>query len=166
MSIKGTLVFFCGKMGAGKTTKAQQVAIELEAILLSEDEWLAAIYPEEIHDLNDYIKYSARIKSLLKPHVQNILNSGISVVMDFPGNTQKQRTWFKEIISEHQFPHKLIYLEAEDQLCLKQLVLRRVSHPERAKFDTVENFHRITSYFQPPSSEEGFNMELVSRVNA
>lgn len=166
MSNKGTLVFFCGKMGAGKSTLAQQFAIDLDAILLSEDEWLAAIYPEEIRDLNDYIKYSTRIKPVLKAHVQNILNSGISVVMDFPGNTQNQRTWFKEIISEYQFPHKLVYLEVEDQLCLKQLRLRRVAHPERARFDTEEYFHRITSHFQPPSSEEGFNIELVSRAHA
>jgi hypothetical protein len=43
-----------------------------------------------------------------------VLHLGVSVVMDFPGNTKKQRTWFKEIFSEEDIPHKLIYLKADD----------------------------------------------------
>jgi shikimate kinase len=55
MRNKGTLFFFCGKMGAGKSTMARQVASKHGAVLLSEDEWLAAHYPSLIHDFNDYI---------------------------------------------------------------------------------------------------------------
>ena len=53
MRNKGTLFFFCGKMGAGKSTMARQVASKHGAVLLSEDEWLAAHYPSLIHDFND-----------------------------------------------------------------------------------------------------------------
>ena len=166
MSNKGTLIFFCGKMGAGKSTKSQELAHQYGAILLSEDEWLSSIYPEEIKSFKDYINYSSRLKPLLQRHVQSILNSGVSVVMDFPGNTENQRAWFKVIFSEHDIPHKLVYLETSDQLCLKQLEQRRKSHPERAHFDTEDVFLQVSSYFQPPSEEEGFNIELVSRENA
>lgn len=91
MKQKGTLVFFCGKMGSGKSTLSHKIALKEEAILLSEDEWLENIYPEEIVNFDDYTKYSSRLKPLMKQHVQNILFSGISVVMDFPGNTENQR---------------------------------------------------------------------------
>lgn len=160
---KGTLIFFCGKMGAGKSTKAQELSSATDTILLSEDEWLAAIYPEEITDLKDYLKYSSRLKPLLKQHIQNILNTGVSVVMDFPGNTEKQRLWFKSIIAEGDFPHKLIYLKANDTLCLQQIEQRRNSHPERAKFDTEEVFHQVTRHFQEPSDSEGFTIQVISR---
>ena len=50
MSSKGFLTFFCGKMGAGKSTMSRDIAKQTGAILLSEDEWLAAIYPDEIQD--------------------------------------------------------------------------------------------------------------------
>jgi len=160
---KVTLIFFCGKMGSGKSTLSREIADQKGALLLSEDEWLQTIYPDEIENFEDYIKYSSRLKPLLKQHVQNILNAGISVVMDFPGNTEKQRTWFKEIYAENNFPHKLIYLEASDNLCLKQLKERRNTYPERAQFDTEDVFHQVTSYFQPPSKHECFNVEMVSR---
>lgn len=54
MSKQATLIFFCGKMGSGKSTKAIELANEYDAILLSEDEWLSAIYPEEIKVFDDY----------------------------------------------------------------------------------------------------------------
>ncbi|MEM7180204.1 MAG: ATP-binding protein [Spirochaetota bacterium] len=146
--MKGTLVFFCGKMGAGKSTKAKEFATELGAILLSEDDWLAKVYPEEIQNFADYRKYSARLKPLLAEHVRSILNKGISVVMDFPGNTRKQRAWFKEIFLQDNIPHKLIYLQVEDDICLKHLKQRRKTSPERSQFDTEEVFHQVTSYFE------------------
>ena len=163
MNGKGTLIFFCGKMGAGKSTYSKKLASELNAVFLSEDDWLSAMYPEEIKGFDDYIKYSSRLKPLLKEHVRRILNSDVSVVLDFPGNTKKQRAWFKEIFSEAQIPHKLIYLKAEDQLCLKRLEQRRQDSPERARFDTEEIFNQVTSYFQAPTDDEGFTIEVVNQ---
>jgi len=158
---KGTLIFFCGKMGAGKSTYSKKLTSELDAVLLSEDDWLSTIYPEEIKNFDDYIKYSSRLKPLLKEHVQRILHSGASVIMDFPGNTKKQRAWFKEIFIEDQIPHKLIYLKSEDQLCLRRLEQRRQNSPERAQFDTEEVFHQVSSYFEAPAADEGFNIEVL-----
>lgn len=166
MNSKGTLIFFCGKMGAGKTTLSHEMAESTGAIRISEDEWLEALFPTEIDSFDDYIKYSVRLKLLLKPHVRHILNSGVSVVMDFPSNTINQRAWFKEIFSNDHIPHKLIYIDVSDQICLSQIKSRRIEQPERAQFDTEEVFNQVTSYFQPPSQKEGFNIEVISRQNA
>jgi len=166
MYSNGTLIFFCGKMGSGKTTLSFEVAKSMGAIRLSEDEWLAALYPTEIEVFGDYIKYSSRLKPLLKSHVRDILKSGVSVVMDFPANTVSQRVWFKEILANDQIPHKLIYIEASDQLCLSQIQSRCNEQPKRAQFNTEEVFKQVTSYFQPPSQKEGFDIEVVSRQDA
>jgi predicted kinase len=165
MTNKGTLVFFCGKMGAGKSTKSRQLASEMAAILISEDAWLAALYPEEIKSIDDYLTYSLRLKPLLKIHVQALLQSGVSVVMDFPANTLKQRAWFREIFSEQSLAHKLIYLDLSDSQCLSQIATRRAQQPERAAFDTEAVFHTISSYFQAPTEDEGFDLEVLCRAN-
>lgn len=34
---QGILTFFCGKMGAGKSTQSRKLAQEINAVLLSED---------------------------------------------------------------------------------------------------------------------------------
>ena len=163
MNNKGTLIFFCGKMGAGKSTLSKEISEKESGILFSEDEWLKELYPNEIDNFEDYVKYSARLKPLVKKYVQELLNSGISVVMDFPGNTQKQRAWFKSIYTEYHFLHKLIYIEASDELCIKQIKQRASIAPQRAKFDTEEVFNLVTQYFQPPLESESFNLEVINR---
>ena len=67
---KGSLTFFCGKMGAGKSTKARDIAQQSNAVLLSEDEWLQSLYPSQIKSLADYILYSKQIKPQIKKLVQ------------------------------------------------------------------------------------------------
>ncbi|MCD6006360.1 ATP-binding protein [Halomonas sp. IOP_6] len=124
MSSYGTLIFFCGKMGAGKSTLSVSIARERGAVLLSEDDWLAILFPGEINDFNDYISYSSRLKPLLRKHVEQILLAGTTVVLDFPGNTRKQRAWFKDIYSQRGISHELYYVMAEDEVCLKQLKQR------------------------------------------
>jgi predicted kinase len=163
MNSKGTLIFFCGKMGAGKSTLSRQISQELNAILLSEDDWLSSLYSNEITNFDDYLKYSNRLKPLLKTHITSILNSGVSVVMDFPANTKNQRAWFKDIFLTENIPHRLIYLEVDEKTCIEQISKRRETNPERALFDTEEVFHHVTSFFQPPSADEGFSLEVVRR---
>ncbi|NNU17521.1 ATP-binding protein [Parvularcula sp. ZS-1/3] len=161
MIVFGTLIFFSGKMGAGKSKMSAEIARERGAVLISEDEWLANLFPGEIKDFSDYARYSSRLKPLLKVHVEQILISGTSVVLDFPGNTKKQRAWFKEIYGPRGIPHQLYYLQVDDDVCLRRLQERRKEQPERANFDTEEVFREVTRYFEPSEESEEFNVTVV-----
>lgn len=162
---KGVLTFFCGKMGAGKTTKSREISQERNAVLLSEDEWLSSLYPNRIKTLADYIEYAGLLKPQMKRLVQSILASGANVVMDFPANTIQQRDWFKAIFSEIQAQHELVYIDQPNEICLEQIAKRRIEQPERAATDTEEMFELVTKYFVAPTSDEGFNTTVIS-VNA
>jgi len=120
---------------------------------------LESLYPNKIRSLEDYIKYSNKLKPLVKSLVQNMLKVGANVVMDFPANTVSQREWFKSIFSEIDAPHELIYLDVSNKICLKQIAKRRLEHPERASTDTEAMFEQVTKYFVEPSSDEGFNIK-------
>lgn len=158
----GKLYFFCGKMGAGKSTKAKQLAIDKSAVLLSEDEWLSYLYPHQIKSFEDYLKFSAQLKPLVKKHVQNILSVGTDVVMDFPANTQKLRRWFLDMASEVNASHQLIFLNLSDEQCLRHVGQRRNEQPERAAFDTEAMFIHVTKYFEAPEAFEGLNISEFS----
>jgi predicted kinase len=162
---KGILHFFCGKMAAGKTTKSLEVINSENAILISEDDWLGHLFKDEIKVFGDYIKYSKRLKPLLSAHIKDIIESGVSVVMDFPANTIQQRSWFKELIGNNNISHQLHYLEASDELCLKQLAKRSEGRQGEA-FTSEEEFHTVNSYFQAPAESEGFNIKTYKRENA
>lgn len=159
---KGVLTLFCGKMGAGKTTAANRIAAEKQAVLLSEDEWLASLYPNKIKSLQDYIAYSSLLKGQMKKLVQAILISGSDVVMDFPANTIAQRNWLSSISSEIEAANELIYIDLSNELCLKQIEKRRTQQAERAATDTAEMFEQVTKYFVAPSAAEGFNITRIT----
>lgn len=148
-------------MGAGKSTKSKAVAAEKNAVLISEDDWLSAHYPSQIQTFDDYIKYSNLIKPFVKIHVQSFLNIGVNVVMDFPANTIKQRSWFVSLCVEVGSEHELWYLELTDEQCLSKIGKRRVEQPERAMFDTEAVFHHVTQYFEAPAASEKLSLVRV-----
>ncbi|QTL48113.1 MULTISPECIES: AAA family ATPase [Priestia] len=158
MKPSGTLYFFCGKMGAGKSTKSKQLALDKHAVLLSEDEWISSLYPNQVASFEDYLKFSELLKPFLKKHVQNILSVGTDVVMDFPANTQKLRKWFLDMASEVNANHQLIFLNLNNEQCLRQIAQRRKEQPERAAFDTEAMFIHVTGFFEEPEASEGLNI--------
>lgn len=163
MNKKSILIFFCGKMGAGKSTKSKQIAKEKNAVLLSEDEWLASLYPNQINTFNDYIHFSTQMKPLVKDLVMNILKMGTNVVMDFPANTKNQREWFLNIAYEANSNHNLIYLKVNNKICLSQIAKRRIEQPHREKFDTEAIFYEVTKYFEEPIENELLNIQVIER---
>jgi len=158
MNNETTLHFFCGKMAAGKSTLAKSIISEFDAILLSEDHWLGQLYPKEIIDIPTYLNYSSRLKNLLSDHIISILSGGVSVVLDFPANTKKQRKWFREIFEQSNVSHALHFIDASDEICKHQLKQRSKNKKQGTAFTTEKEFDAITRYFQAPSENEGFNI--------
>lgn len=112
MSTSAKLIFFRGKMAAGKSTLARELAVRENAVLFVEDDFLAALFPGEITDIQGFLKSSSRMKNALTPHVCALLSKGISVVLDFPGNTRAQRMWFRELIERANVEHELHIVDA------------------------------------------------------
>lgn len=162
----GTLYFFCGKMGAGKSTRSKKLADEKNAVLISEDEWLAILYPGQISTFDDYRLYSSRLKPLVAAHVKELLEKGSDVILDFAANTTKQRQWFLQLANNAGSDCKLIYIEASDETCLKQIATRRREQPQRADFDNKAVFKQVNSYFQEPDESEGFDIQLIKSTQS
>ena len=51
------LHLFCGKIAAGKSTLAAQLAQEPNSVLISQDQWLSQLFPGEIKTLPGRIMY-------------------------------------------------------------------------------------------------------------
>jgi len=158
MTPKGKLIFFCGKMAAGKSTLARQLADRDNAMLFEQDRWVELLFPHMIVNVATYIEYSGRINKLLAPIVVDVLRRGISVVMDFPGNTRNQRAWFRSIIDEAGVGHELHFLDTPDDICKAQLKARSAHLPPGTKWTTEEDFELISSHFKAPAADEGFHI--------
>ena len=154
-----TLHLLCGKIASGKSTLAKTLVAEHAAILLSEDTWLAQLYPGEILSIADYLRCAQRIRGVLGPLVINLLESGVNVVLDFPANTLANREWLLGLAQAAKVPHRLHYLELDDATCRARLHARnaRGDHDFAA---TDAEFDLITRHFCVPSEAEGLVIEV------
>lgn len=153
----------CGKIASGKSTLTARLADAPRTVLLSEDEWLTCLYPDEIHTLADYVSRTARIRTLLTEHIKRLLASCTSVVMDFPFNTVRSRTWGASLFRAAGCEHRLHYLDVSDEICKSRLKARNLSgeHPFQT---SEEQFDQITGYFVPPACSEGFNLVIYDET--
>lgn len=148
-----TLHFLCGKIASGKSTLAQQLVRGQQAVLLSEDTWLAALYPGQITQLADYIEKSHLLKSALELHLVILLRQGMTLVLDFPANTPVQRRWLKGLAEQAGCSYCCHVLDVSDEECKRRLAARNLSG-ENPFTTSAEQFDLITAHFSYPSEEE------------
>jgi predicted kinase len=162
------LHFLCGKAGAGKSTLANSIASQACATLISEDIWLSRLFADQLRTFDDYRMLALRLKSVVGPLAVDLLQSGRSIVFDFPANTKTTRAWFRSIFEQAKSDHLLHFLDTPNDVCLQRIEKRNVERPEGSHVLSVEDFHHISSYFQVPDDDEKFNIRWYrpEHVNA
>jgi predicted kinase len=153
----------CGKIASGKSTLTARLVDASRTVLVSEDKWMACLYPHEIHTLTDYASRAARMRMVLTEHIQALLVAGISVVLDFPFNTASTRAWGHSLFHAIGCEHRLHYLDVSDEICKSRLRARNASgeHP----FQTSDaQYELITQHFVPPAPSEGFNIVVYDET--
>jgi predicted kinase len=160
-TVTATLHLLCGKIAAGKSTLARALAAQPSTVLISLDDWLSSLYPTENNSLEDFVRLTGRLRSVMGPHVAAVLRQGVSVVLDFPANTKAWREWMRSIIDRAGVAHELHVLDVPDALCKARLRQRNASgeHPYELDDATYELF---TRHFVPPSADEGFHLVIHS----
>jgi len=147
----------CGKMAAGKSTLATQLAQSPNTVLLSEDAWLHSLFGDQMTTPADFMRFSARLRDAVGPHVVGVLAAGVSVVLDFQANTRASRAWMRSLLQQGRADHRLHVLVPPDEVCLARLHARnaRGEHP----FSPTEaQFHAFSRHFELPTPDEGFHL--------
>ena len=148
-----------GKIASGKSTLAKNLAVEQSAILLSEDQWLSRLYPDQIKSITDYVRFARQIREVVGLLVIDVLCAGVTVVLDFPANTPQDRQWLRGLADAAEASHCVHYIDVDDDTCRGRLHIRnrRADHEFAA---TDAEFDLITSYFRAPDEDEGLQIKI------
>lgn len=154
-----TLHLVCGKAASGKSTLTAQLGTQQNTVVIAEDDWLSVLYADQMGSIADYVRNASRLQKVMGPHVANLLGAGMSVVLDFPGNTVAQRAWMRDILHRTKAAHRLHVLDVPDHVCLERLRARNASgdHPFALSED---QFAQLSKHFVPPTADEGFDVVL------
>lgn len=147
----------CGHAASGKSTLAQHLAQKHDAIVLSEDQWLSALFAEELHTLADYVRCTARLRRAVGPHVVDLLRAGQPVVMDFAANTVDARVWMLGLAREAGVLPRLHFLDVPQADCWQRVQARNQAGSHAFQL-TKDQFERLASHFEPPNEAEGFDL--------
>lgn len=151
------LHMMCGKIAAGKSTLAAELARKPGTVLIAEDEWLFTLFGDQMHSVGDYVRLSAKLRTVMGPHISMLLLGGVSVVLDFPANTVGLRAWMRGVFEDVGAGHKLHFLNLDEDICLQRLRAR--NHARSHQFAASDTqFHQICAAFEPPSDAEGFDV--------
>jgi len=95
-----TLYLLCGKIAAGKSTLARCLAERSVTLLISEDHWTSNLFADDLRTIDDYGCYSARLRAAVGPHIVDMLRQGLSIGLDFPAKTVRNRNWMRSLIDQ------------------------------------------------------------------
>lgn len=154
----GTLHLICGKLAAGKSTLAARLAAVPGTVAISEDFWLKRLFGDEMKDVADYVRVSAKLRGPMGAHAADLLKAGVDVVLDFPANTKATRAWMKSVADAAGARAILHWLDVPDEICLQRLRRRNAEGVHDFAGVSEETFHLLTSYFQPPEADEGLEV--------
>jgi predicted kinase len=152
-----TLYLLCGKIASGKSTLAARLADRPATILVSQDRLMAKLYPDEVRTIEDYSRISPRLRNAMGEHFASVLRGGVSIVLDWPANTVRVRSWMRAIVEASGADHELHILNAPESERRTRLIARNASgqHEYVVDAETLESFDR---YFEEPTVAEVFNI--------
>ncbi|MEM8555487.1 MAG: ATP-binding protein [Pseudomonadota bacterium] len=154
-----TLHMVYGNIAAGKSTLTAQLGQADNTVVIAEDTWLSALFGDQMHSVQDYVRCSTKLRTVMGSHVKDLLQASISVVLDFPANTPDARAWMRSIFEDAEADHVLHVLDVPDEVCLDRLRARNAqgTHP----FSVTEaQFRQISKHITRPAVEEAFTIQL------
>ncbi len=149
------VILTCGKICCGKTTYAQKLCKENNAILLSVDEITLALFGRDAGENHD--TYVERTEKYLFEKSIEIIKSGINVVLDWGFWTKTERDFAKEFYRSHGMDCEFHYIDISDETWKARLKERNsaIVAEETTAYYVDENFaKKCASIFEVPNADE------------
>lgn len=145
----------CGKICCGKTTYAQKLCNENNAVLLSVDEITLALFGQHCGDKHD--EYVERTEKYLLNKSLKLIENKINVVLDWGFWTKAERKAVKEFYKSRNIECELHYIDISDETWKYRLNKRNsaVLANETSAYYIDDNLAaKFASIFEVPSEDE------------
>ncbi|MBR0132628.1 MAG: ATP-binding protein [Lachnospiraceae bacterium] len=116
------IFLMCGKICSGKSTHAEKLRKEYNAVILSVDEITLALFGQDAGEKHDY--YVEKLKEYLYKKSLEILEAGVNVVLDWGYWTRAERDLAREFYGSHGVEYEFHYIDISDEEWYRRLAKR------------------------------------------
>ncbi len=145
----------CGKICSGKSTYAERLRMEYDAVLLSVDEIMLAMFGLYAGDRHD--EYTERIQEYLFAKSVEIVRNGHPVILDWGFWTKQKRAAARAYYQSRNIACEFHYIDISDSVWRERVERRNrmVSAGETEAYLIDDNLaEKFAGLFEPPSDSE------------
>lgn len=149
------VILICGRICCGKTTYAQKLCSENNAVLLSVDEITLALFGQHCGDKHD--EYVERTEKYLLSKSLELIQKDINVVLDWGFWTKAERLAVKEFYKSRNIECELHYIDVSDETWKNRLNKRNIAvlAEETSAYYVDDNLAaKFASIFEVPNEAE------------
>jgi hypothetical protein len=148
-----------GLVGSGKTTLARALCADGKAVRFTLDEWMIRLYPGLSFYTAEYGNRTVIVKDLIWSVAEQVLRSGVDVVLDWNSWSRERRAWTVQRAAAIPAEVILHRLDAS----IGQATARaegRSRDPCAVYVHSIgrEGNEHLASIMEPPSKAEGFSI--------
>jgi predicted kinase len=144
-----TLFLTVGLPGAGKTTRAKELAGELSILRLTPDDWMAPLFGDsDAHGRRDILEG----RMIWVAH--EVLLSGASVILDFGCWSPEERYAIRAVASLAHARFTMEYVVVPEDARRARCDQRWLDTPETTFAMTPADHDRFVALYRPPTREE------------
>lgn len=153
----------CGKICCGKTTYAQKLCNENNAVLLSVDEITLALFGQHCGDKHD--DYVERTQNYLFNKSLELIEVGINVILDWGFWMKEERDFAREFYNSRNIDCEFHYIDISDETWKVRLKKRNsevLAEETSAYYVDDKLATKFASIFEVPCEDE---IDVIAKSN-
>jgi predicted kinase len=144
-----TMLLMVGLPGAGKTTRAKELAAAHRALRLTPDEWMIPLFGEPMADGKRFVLEGRLITIALQA-----LRLGTGVVLDYGLWGRDERSALRWLATSVRASCQVVYLPVDKNVQLARIAQRQATTPQRTFPMTEADVDTWREQFQVPDAAE------------
>lgn len=151
-------VLICGKLCCGKSTYVKTLLERRRAVVLSCDELMLALLPEQLGALHDEV--ACKAQAYLFARAAELLTLGIDVILEWGFWQKESRRTAEAFFRSRGFETEWHYLKVTDEEWRRRIAHRNADAPPDAYRVDEGLIEKCRALFEEPSPEEGIEFKF------
>ena len=149
------VILICGKICSGKSTYAEQLRIQNNAVLLSTDEITLALFGQHCGDKHD--DYVERTQNYLFNKSLELIEVGVNVILDWGFWLKEERDYAREFYNSRNIECEFHYIDISEETWKARLKKRNnaIIDGETNAYYIDDNLaEKFAAIFEVPNEDE------------